>query len=410
MRVAVIGAGVVGASIAYRLQAGGAQVTLIDAAGPAEETTARSSAWLNGNDKPPLHYQQLNADGIEAHRRLGRDLGTAQWLHESGCVMFEAEQAMPVHGVGPDRLADRVARLAASGYHAELIDRAQARELEPTVDFSRAATLAWFARECWADGPLLVRTLVEAGEARGMVTRFHTVVYSLQSETSGATMILLPVEPSRGAWPRARAGESAVDAMGDERFHGEGELWAFDRVVVAAGRFTDRVAARAGVRVPLAPTYGLLAATTPFADRPRRVVYCPNVHFRPEPGGGLLLQDDSLDLTVGAATPESPPPPGCEELLARARAYVPALADASIASAHIGTRPMPTDGYPIVGNAGCPKWLTIAVTHSGMTLGPLLGELVSREVLSGAPEERLAPYRLTRFAAAGVGRGSQRDG
>jgi glycine/D-amino acid oxidase-like deaminating enzyme len=61
---------------------------------------------------------------------------------------------------------------------------------------------------------------------------------------------------------------------------------------------------------------------------------------------------------------------------------------------------MPKDGYPIIG-AGrvCPN-LYLAVTHSGVTLAPLLGELATMEILDGVEVEMLAPYRQARFATA----------
>ena len=64
MRVIVVGAGVIGTSIAYRLAAASADVTLLDAGQPGGATTSRSFAWLNGNDKQPPAYGQLNAEGI----------------------------------------------------------------------------------------------------------------------------------------------------------------------------------------------------------------------------------------------------------------------------------------------------------------------------------------------------------
>ena len=66
----------------------------------------------------------------------------------------------------------------------------------------------------------------------------------------------------------------------------------------------------------------------------------------------------------------------------------------SIESARVGTRPMPVDGLPIVGPAVA--GLYVVVTHSGMTLGPLLGELAAAELLGGEPDARLAPYRARR--------------
>src|SRR4051812_22364912 len=115
LRVIVVGAGAVGASIAYRLAAGGAAVTLVDAGEPGGGTTARSFAWLNGTAKPPDASQPPTAEGVEAPRRRRDALGGGPWLHETGNLMYAAGPA------GAAALADRVARLVALDYPAEMI-------------------------------------------------------------------------------------------------------------------------------------------------------------------------------------------------------------------------------------------------------------------------------------------------
>jgi glycine/D-amino acid oxidase-like deaminating enzyme len=271
----------------------------------------------------------------------------------------------------PAPLVARVGRLRALDYPAELIDSARARQLEPRVDFSGATALAWFPGEAWAHGPTLVATLVEAARARGTRVLTGSPVTGLAPRRDGVAVV---------------AGGARLEA---------------DLAVIAAGRFSDRVAALAGADLPLAPTCGLLAVTTPLADPPRRIVYAPGLHFRPEPDGRLLLQDNETDRGVGPDSPEDPDRlPGCAVLLDRARRLVPALADGRVEAARVGIRPMPLDGHPVVGPLPFAERLHLAVTHSGMTLGPLLGDLVAGELLSGQPSPQLADYRPARCVAA----------
>ena len=65
----------------------------------------------------------------------------------------------------------------------------------------------------------------------------------------------------------------------------------------------------------------------------------------------------------------------------------------------VGYRPTPSDGFPILGNAGLPG-LYAAVMHSGVTLAPLAGSLAADELLSGKSDESLMPFRLQRFTDA----------
>lgn len=56
-------------------------------------------------------------------------------------------------------------------------------------------------------------------------------------------------------------------------------------------------------------------------------------------------------------------------------------------------RPMPSDGLPIVGFVDSTPGLYVAVTHSGITLGPLLGELAAYEIANSL-DERDEPFEL----------------
>jgi glycine/D-amino acid oxidase-like deaminating enzyme len=59
---------------------------------------------------------------------------------------------------------------------------------------------------------------------------------------------------------------------------------------------------------------------------------------------------------------------------------------------------MPADRLPIVGPLPWLDSLYLAVSHSGVTLAPVLGRLVARELADGAPDGLLAPFRPGRFA------------
>jgi glycine/D-amino acid oxidase-like deaminating enzyme len=360
--VIVVGAGVVGASIAYRLARAGARVMLLDRGAPGGGTSATSFAWVNSNAKTPLAYHRLNAEGIAAHRRLRDALGEAPWLHEGGNLEWVDDEP------GRERLLAKIERLRAWDYAVQLLDAAHARELEPHLCFDGMVAAAYYPDEAWIEGPALAQELAAAAARLGAQAHSHTPIADLERTGERVTGVRLAA----------------------------GERLMADWVVIAAGRWTDQVAATAGVRVPLAPTCGLLAVTSPVTPLVSRVIHAPRVHFRPEPGSRLVLQDESTDATVGPDTPPDLALPGCTELLRRARRYVPALAHATVAEARVGIRPMPADGFPIVGPVAGRPGLYLAVTHSGITLCALLGELVAQEITTGQPDERLAPFRPQR--------------
>src|SRR5215472_12519339 len=126
-RSVVIGAGVLGASVAARLAAAGMHVTLLEADQPGRGTSRWSFAWVNSNDKGPRPYHDLNHAGLRAWARLAPDLDGTAWYRPAGNLELATSDA------GRAALAARVHRLTGSGYPARLIGAAEAAELEPAL-------------------------------------------------------------------------------------------------------------------------------------------------------------------------------------------------------------------------------------------------------------------------------------
>src|SRR5260370_20354690 len=78
-RCVVIGAGVLGASVAAALASSGLRVTLLDPDQPGRATSRWSFAWLNSNDKTPRPYHDLNHAGIRAWAALAPNLDGDAW-------------------------------------------------------------------------------------------------------------------------------------------------------------------------------------------------------------------------------------------------------------------------------------------------------------------------------------------
>ena len=117
-KMIVIGAGVMGASVAYRLAQAGAAVTVLEATRVGGGTSGISFAWTNAHRKPPKPYHDLNVGGMKAHAALRDEFGATPWWHGGGSLEWEAE---------PDRAAQRenVEQLAVLGLRGRM-DRPQA--------------------------------------------------------------------------------------------------------------------------------------------------------------------------------------------------------------------------------------------------------------------------------------------
>lgn len=355
MRVVVLGAGVVGAAVAARIAERGHEVLVLEAGPtPASGTSATSYAWVNGNNKRPPHYRELNADAIAEHHRLG---GVERgWLVPTGHVEFAASDDHRA------RLTDRVERLTAAGYPAEFLDRASAAALEPDVRVEPDVLVGWFPGEAHCYPEVFVAAMLG---------------------TPGVTVV---------------TGAAAATVDGSDVRLADGTTHPADRVVACLGRHTSTVFPGVPMVEP-APgnaAVGVLARTAPVPVRLSRVVTTEDVNLRPAGGGALLAH--ALDQDRLAAPDAPPPEPALAAMRDRLRRRIGY--PVRLTSAVVGLRALPADGLPVVGPVGDRGY--VVATHSGVTLAPLLGELVAREVCDDVEQDRLAPYRPERFAGAGA--------
>jgi tetratricopeptide (TPR) repeat protein len=396
MRFAVIGAGVLGASVAARLAEARQQVTLLDKDQPGRATSRWSFAWLNSNDKKPRPYHDLNQAGLRAWAELAPDLDGAAWYRPVGHV------ELATSGEARAELADRVQRLASWGYQARLIDASEALELEPSLlleptpdrprvsaetpdaiawNVSAETSAAWFPDE----GYLLTEPLIERLVARA-VSHGADLLTGEQGRVTG-------LEAELSARPVVR---TAAGAVLEAHY-----------VICCAGRWTPGLAVLAGAvgRVPLLPwetpgaiALGLVVQIGPVSpEGPARLVHAPGISLRPHPGG--LLHLEAPDAAVDLHTPDAELRRWAAELLSRARRAVRGLDDARVVAYQVCVRPMPADGQSIVGRLPGAPGVYVAVTHSGVTLAAHLANLITADLTSGSPVAELAPYRLDRFPA-----------
>ena len=76
--------------------------------------------------------------------------------------------------------------------------------------------------------------------------------------------------------------------------------------------------------------------------------------------------------------------------------YVPRLTNVKADEILIGWRPLPLDGHPVLGYSSEEPSVYIAVSHSGITLAPIIGRLVAKELIEKRPLEVLNAYRPNR--------------
>jgi len=372
--VAVIGAGIMGAAIAFRLARRGVSVALFDASQPGHGASSHSFAWINAGAKEPIGYHNLNRRSLEMWPRFAAEIGDhgdpdSIGLRWGGKVSWESS---PVAAEG---LAARVRQLQSWGYPTRLIDADELKRLEPSLDIGPVAAAEYSPNEGQVEPQMVVDACLRRLLESGCEIHANTEVHGFERSDDGRIRSLA-----------AASGSRDVDA-----------------VIIAAGVSTTRLAALASVNVPQAQSPGVVIRTNPLPPLLHNVpvVYAPplddgrrEIHLRQCADGRMMIGEGDQESLAEDNTQAH-----ADDLLARACRYLPGLAGAQAVPVPVGWRPMPLDGYPVMGFASEAPNLYVALTHSGVTLAPALSQLAAQEICDGVPADAvLGPYRPQRFA------------
>lgn len=375
MRVVVIGAGIIGSSVAYEAAKAGAQVTVLEAGRIAGGASATSFAWTNATGKRPQPYFALNVAGMRAHLDLAREFGHAPWFHQTGSIeWYSNEQDWPAQLENADQMRDW-------GYGVEWISKARLTELEPEIDHAsvKDSPLVYYPEEGWVQPALYAAWLLRAAKEKwGAEIRPFTGVKS--------------VDVLNGA---AKAVRTA-----------DGEIFEADAIVNCTGSWAAH--ALEGVpSVPMASNMGILGFTLPLATTLRRQFHMDDLDVRPDGAGRLMIHKVSADSLVTEMQPLDTRGAEASHLIEAVRKVLPTVQPQDMESIRTVVRPIPSD------NLTCSGWIPgvegyyVAVTHSGVSIAPHLGKAVAQEVVHGQVHESLRDFRPDRFLAAKNGMGER---
>src|SRR5437763_9490590 len=342
-RTVIVGAGIVGAALADQLIARrGSDVVLIDRSCPGSGTSRTSFGWFNANKKLPRAYFDFSVEAMRDWSRLAREFGEPSWYNPVGNLAWARSPR------AREELAERVDRLQAWGYGAEIVTPFRARELEPNVTIPSDAEIAFFPDEGYVCGGQAAQALVQRATSRGARLITDAEVSELVVSQDRVTGVRLA----------------------------NGERIAAENVVCCAGWRSPELLAPVGIDLPLtastpgSETRALTATIDGITPRPDRIIHAPELHLRPTGKSRLLLEAADIDTQVDIISENDYLDERAQELLTRAGMLVPGAASATIVEASLCVRPLPLDGYPLVGPVSDHHGLYIPVTHSGRTLAP----------------------------------------
>jgi sarcosine oxidase, subunit beta len=363
--VAIVGAGVHGASVAFHLASRGVRTVIIEKTSPAGGPTGRSSAICRAYYTNAF-LASVARESIAMLSDFDQHTGRGSGFRTSGLlVLHPPEDEATVREVVP--------RLNQQGVPTDLLDPRQVRSEWPAFDLD-GISLAAFERDAgYADPVLTTQGLFERARELGAEALLGRAVTA--------------IEPSGGAWT-VRAGEQTVAA---------------ERVMIAAGPWSRTLAAMVGADLPLSVERHIVATFAwPGDVRVPAHSDLPNgYYFRPE-GDELFL--------VGPLHPEPTVDPddfdervGSEEasrLGARVVKRVPDLEHATSRGGWASLYDVSPDWQPVIGEIAPGVFVDAGTSGHGFKLAPALGRHLA-DLLTGADvDQGLLQFEPGRFEHA----------
>lgn len=321
----IIGAGVIGAAVAYHLaRAGERDILVLDKGDPAAGTTIQS-AGLIGQVRGSVAYTRLTMRSIQAFNNLiaaGFDPG---W-HPVGSLRLS---------LTPERDAEFARLIQISreaGLAAEMVSPDELVRRYPQFDFGQVRGAIWCSDDGYVEPPKL--TLAYLGAARQLGASLVT----------GVAVHKIMLEAGRVVGVQTDCGE----------VRGE-------QVIVAAGTFAAKLIEPLGVHLPIIPVRHALAVSIPLPDFDATVpvVRVPDhsAYLRPEAGGVIVggferspLSIDPLHLPNDFSLPTVPTNwLGLQAFIEGLTPILPALRNAQLGRLQKGWPTCTPDGEFIVG-------------------------------------------------------------
>ncbi len=352
--IIVVGAGIVGCTVAYELARSGAAVRVIETRTPGQGATRASAGILaphiEGHSSAALH--SLGKRSLDLYdgfmTRLSEDSGRDVFYRRNGTfevAFLDADVA---------RLNDLSSALAAEGIEARWIAPGAFGALEPLA----AST---------ARGALLIPTHGFVG-----VTSL-TLAAAAAAEKLGATFSVATGAIRICAASGGRVGVQTALTMIEA-----------DRVVLAAGSWSPAITVDGADPIPVKPIRGQLIQLQTEPGSISRVIWGPDGYLVPWPDGSVLVGSTVEDVGFD----ESHTAEAVEHLRAVAVSLVPSLAGAEMTAVRTGLRPKGPDDVPILGASSAVPGLIYATAHyrNGVLLTPLTMQLV-RDLVFDRPAD-----------------------
>jgi len=357
--VAVVGGGVLGNFIAYYLARAGQRTALIERGYTAGGTSGATHAWIYVSTKTPGFYGRFSYESSLLYEALEREHGVDFQYERSGglSILWSEAAVAAAHAL--------VAEQNAAGVDCEVLTPEQAAAREPILDPAGIYGAVY--------GPL-----------DGCVNPF-AVMFHMNALARSAGVDFHP-------YTEVTALTRHSDDHGFSIEHPNGRIEA-GKVVLAGGVWTRELARMLGFEAPIRPSRGQVLVSEPMPPTVQHILANGSIRQLRERGIILFGRVMENDQTANLNTYD-----GIQAALRDVLTMAPAMGDVRVVRSYAGIRPKPFDDLPVLGEVPGHAGVFTAVTHSGVTLGPIIG-LSLAELVTGSPTSYdLAPYGWDRVA------------
>ncbi len=368
--VVVVGAGVLGSSVALRLAQAGRKVVVLERAVPGAEASSAAGGILSPGVEAvePGPFYALCRASLARYPGFVRDVEALSGMSVGMRALGTLEIALDDDHAKV--LAARAEKILRHGLPVEVLDDAAVRRLEPGISPEARGAL-FFGDEASLDPRLLGRAVYVA------------------AARAGATFVTGRVRRIVAEGGRA----IGVD-------HDAGRIEA-ERVVLAAGAWSLQVEGSGLPPGAVRPVRGQIAL---FDTRPpllSRVVFSGHGYVVPRADGHVLCGSTMEEVGFEKAVTAG----GLRHVLDVGIGIAPALASAPVVETWSNFRPASPDGEPILGEGTVPGLLyATGHTRNGILLTPVTADAIAALALGRASPVDLAPFSPARLAGILRGR------
>ncbi len=379
--VVVIGAGIIGASVAWHLAKKKVDVLVLEKSDPCSGTSGACDGMVFLQSKKPGVHLALAMAGRNRFDTLEQELDADIALQCSGGIMAitsEAELTAVNWFVQEQNQA---------GLGVSLLDIRQARELAPCLSPNLPGA-TFCSLDARVNPIYLTLAFLEAAERCGTRVLSRTPVMGIGLKTDGIFVLDTP--------------QKTIETR---------------TIVNAAGVHAPKIGKMVGLDIPITPRRGQILVTGPMAPvLDQCLISAAYVAAKYDPAiaesghmGISMEQTEAGNFLLGSTREfvgfdRSTTLTAVKHILAETTAIIPALQDASLMRTFAGLRPYTPDGLPILGRVPSLPGFIMAAGHEGdgIALSPVTGQLIAELITDGTTCINLTPFCLERFSNGAV--------